>query len=196
LADCSAGMAAAWHWDESQVAGRAAQVTLNAEGGLESSEVTPGKTPTQELSDPYVDNFVGALQQAKGVKPLMIITRTDNSNTVVYAANVCGDKAVDAETPIDSFWADIEPKTSEVRPAPALGSALPCPMLCLGLGLCLCLGLHPSPPPPPPGLWLRLGLCTRLSLRLCARLSLCIGRWAAGADARAGGRRACARRAT
>ena len=188
MADCSAGMAAAWHWDESQVAGRAAQVTLNAEGGLESSEVTPGKTPTQELSDPYVDNFVGALQQAKGVKPLMIITRTDNSNTVVYAANVCGDKAVDAETPIDSFWADIEPKTSEVRPAPALGSALPCPMLCLGLGL---------------------GVCTRLCLRLRLRLRLAsgsawplhppqplhrpLGCWS---DARAGGRRACARRAT
>ena len=164
MADCSAGMAAAWHWDESQVAGRAAQVTLNAEGGLESSEVTPGKTPTQELSDPYVDNFVGALQQAKGVKPLMIITRTDNSNTVVYAANVCGDKAVDAETPIDSFWADIEPKTSEVRrPLSAQLCRAQCSASASASAPVSASGSRSAWPLHPPG--------------LCTRLSLCIGGW-------------------
>ena len=107
-------MAAAWHHDESKLAERAAQVTLNAEAGLETSAVTPGPTPTEELSDPYIDNFIAALQLAKGVRPLMIITRADNSNTVVYAANVTGPQTVDESKPIDFFWADIEPKTSDV----------------------------------------------------------------------------------
>ncbi len=112
MADVDA--AAAWHHDDSKLEERASQVTLNAEGGLETSAVTPGPTPTEDLDDPYVDNFMAALRLAKGVRPLMIITRADNSNTVVYAANVTGTQTVDESKPIDYFWADIEPKTSDV----------------------------------------------------------------------------------
>ena len=106
-----AAASAAWHHDDSKLEERASQVTLNAEGGLETSAVTPGPTPTEDLDDPYVDNFMAALQLAKGVRPLMIITRADNSNTVVYAANLTGPQTVDESKPIDYFWADIEPKT-------------------------------------------------------------------------------------
>ena len=57
----------------------------NEGGGLEESQSPPGKNPTEELSDPYIDDFLASQQLNHGLTGLlMAITRTDNNNTVVY----------------------------------------------------------------------------------------------------------------
>ena len=80
--------ATAWHWDQSHLEARAARVKMNAEGGFEwplACEDTPGATPAEGLSDPYIDNFLAAQATQFGLDGLlMIITRTDNSNVVIY----------------------------------------------------------------------------------------------------------------
>jgi hypothetical protein len=77
-----------WHWDATQCAPRAERVKMNSSGGLAwplECVDKPGATPTQNLSDPYIDNFLSAQIANFGLKGLlMIITRTDNSNVVVY----------------------------------------------------------------------------------------------------------------
>jgi hypothetical protein len=106
------GAASAWHWDSSKFAERAARCTLNTEGGLETSEVTPGKVPSQELDDPFIDNFLAARMKDHGVKLLMICTRTDNSNTVCYACKLTeGQQVADTKEIIDMYWEDVEPAT-------------------------------------------------------------------------------------
>ena len=43
---------------------------------------------TEELSDPYLDNFLAQQQLNFGLSGLlMVIARTDNSNMVVYQVN-------------------------------------------------------------------------------------------------------------
>ena len=83
-----AGAAAAWHWAPEHWEARAARVKMNAEGGLEwplQCEDMPDKNPSEDLSDPYIDNFLAASCKDFGLEGLlMIVTRTDNSNTVVY----------------------------------------------------------------------------------------------------------------
>ena len=74
-----------WHWDASNLEERASRVRCNDEGGLEESENKPGKNPTEDLSDPYIDDFLACQQLNHGLDGLLLaITRTDNSNTVVY----------------------------------------------------------------------------------------------------------------
>jgi len=81
-----------WHWDPSQCEARAARVTMNSEGGFVwplECEDAPGATPTEDISDPFIDNFMSAQVAQFGLKGLlMIITRTDNSNVVVYKVRV------------------------------------------------------------------------------------------------------------
>eukprot|EP00747_Dinoflagellata_sp_TGD_P168328 gnl/TRDRNA2_/TRDRNA2_194480_c0_seq1.p1 gnl/TRDRNA2_/TRDRNA2_194480_c0~~gnl/TRDRNA2_/TRDRNA2_194480_c0_seq1.p1 ORF type:complete len:214 (-),score=40.90 gnl/TRDRNA2_/TRDRNA2_194480_c0_seq1:224-865(-) len=96
-----------WHWDQSQIEARAKQVKCNAAGGLESSEVAASTSPTQDLADPYIDNFIAAQQKDYGLKNiLMIITRSDNNNTVVYQLG-------EGSGVINQFWYDITPSYIE-----------------------------------------------------------------------------------
>lgn len=92
--------AAAWHWDESHWAARAPLAKLNAEGGLEASEAPPGKSPAETLEDPYIDSFIAAQCAHHGLRPLTIITRTDNNNAVVYAYE---------DGAVAKFWFDVDP---------------------------------------------------------------------------------------
>ena len=74
-----------WHWDACNLEERASRTKCNAEGGLEETESKPGKNPTEDLSDPYIDDFLASQQLNHGLSGLlMAITRTDNNNTVVY----------------------------------------------------------------------------------------------------------------
>lgn len=76
-----------WHWDASHLEERASRVKCNREGGLEESGSKPAKNPTEDLSDPYIDDFLACQQLNHGLSGLlMAITRTDNNNTVVYQA--------------------------------------------------------------------------------------------------------------
>jgi hypothetical protein len=76
----------------------------------------PGEKPLAHLSDPYIDNYIASQQKYFGLKPLMIITRADNSNTVMYACKATYQEgqtsAGGSAHPIDMFWYDIEPKTT------------------------------------------------------------------------------------
>ena len=74
-----------WHWDACNLEERASRVKCNEGGGLEDCESKPAKNPTEELSDPYIDDFLASQQLSHGLTGLlMAITRTDNNNTVVY----------------------------------------------------------------------------------------------------------------
>jgi hypothetical protein len=105
-----------WHWHTSHVAARASRVKLNDVGGLAwplECEDMPDAHPQKTLSDPYVDNYIASQQLHYGLKPLMIITRTDNSNTVMYACKVLeGETVREPKDAIDLFWYDVEPKTT------------------------------------------------------------------------------------
>jgi len=92
-----------WHWDPSQIEARAKRVKCNGSGGLESSEVSAKPGPTEELDDPYIDSFIAAQQRDYGLTNLlMVITRTDNNNTVVYQLG-------EGDGKINQFWFDITP---------------------------------------------------------------------------------------
>ena len=55
--------AAAWHWDASKLLARAERVEMNAEGGFAwplKCQDMPGAVPTEDLDDPYIDNFLAA----------------------------------------------------------------------------------------------------------------------------------------
>jgi len=92
-----------WHWDPSQIEARAKRVKCNAAGGLESSEVEASPGTTDELDDPYIDNFIAAQQKDHGLTNLlMVITRTDNNNVVVYQLG-------EGNCMINQFWFDITP---------------------------------------------------------------------------------------
>lgn len=111
----SAASVVAWHWHTSHMAARAARVKLNDVGGLAwplECEDMPDAQPQKLLSDPYIDNYIASQQLHYGLKPLMIVTRTDNSNVVMYACNMTEPGQV-VEQPIDCFWYDVEPKTTE-----------------------------------------------------------------------------------
>jgi hypothetical protein len=83
----SASRMSGWHWDASNAEERASRVKCNEEGGLEECESKPQKNPTEDLSDPYIDDFLACQQLNHGLNGLlMAITRTDNNNTVVYQA--------------------------------------------------------------------------------------------------------------
>ena len=66
--------------------------------------------PTEELSDPYIDNYIAAQQLPHSEWPgtgtglknvLMAITRTRNHNVVVYRANMVSETQWDMQDPID-----------------------------------------------------------------------------------------------
>jgi hypothetical protein len=108
-----------WHWHSSKWEARASRTTLNDAGGYESSEDHPGygtqpgpdlRSPTEELADPYIDNFVAAHQLPHSEWPgsgtalenvLMVVTRTRNHNAVVYRANMTSATEWDMDDPID-----------------------------------------------------------------------------------------------
>jgi hypothetical protein len=80
-----------WHWDACHLEERASRVKCNEEGGLEDCESKPQKNPTEDLSDPYIDDFLASQQLNHGLSGLlMAITRTDNNNTVIYQARAPG----------------------------------------------------------------------------------------------------------
>lgn len=81
------------------------------------------RLPTEELSDPYIDNFVAAHQQPHAdwvgtgtqlENVLMVITRTRNHNCVVYRANMQSDTEWDMEDPIDMVSTKAIPVTNRL----------------------------------------------------------------------------------
>lgn len=78
--------------------------------------------PTEELSDPYIDNFIAAQQLPHKEWPgtgtalqhvLMAITRTRNHNVVVYRANMVSETEWDTTDPIDVSACSSLPATSK-----------------------------------------------------------------------------------
>ena len=110
-----------WHWHHSHLAARAGAVSVNASGGIESFDLC-GPNPVADLPDPYLDGFLAHQQLEHGLSGLlMIITRTDNNNMVVYQANVAGPGEL-GTPPIHTFWFDVEP--SYVRKRRKKGNVL------------------------------------------------------------------------
>ena len=140
--DEQAGPSAAlsnWYWHPDHAEQRAQRVELNEEGGLKSSKDEPGQPgapelPTEEVADPYIDNYIAAQQVHNGLRGVvMICTRSTNHNAVVYRARRKGDlggsvrstssksrdssqlsagaaaSVFDTNDPIDYYWYDNAP---------------------------------------------------------------------------------------
>lgn len=140
--DEQAGPSAAlknWHWHPDHAVQRAQRVELNEGGGLKFSKDEPGQPgaaelPTEEVADPYIDNYIAAQQAHNGLRGVvMICTRSTNHNAVIYRARRKGDtggsvrstssksrdsnqlsagaaaSVFDTNDPLDYYWYDNAP---------------------------------------------------------------------------------------
>ena len=127
-----------WYWHCDHAEQRAQRVELNEGGGLKFSQDAPGQpgaaeTPTEELADPYIDNYVAAQQVHNDLRGVVLIcTRSTNHNAVIYRARRKGDtggsirsspksrgtnqlsagaaaSVFDTDDPLDYFWYDNAP---------------------------------------------------------------------------------------
>ena len=127
-----------WYWHRDHAEQRAQRVELNEGGGLKFSQDSPGQpgaaeTPTEELADPYSDNYVAAQQVHNDLHGVVLIcTRSTNHNAVIYRARRKGDtggsihsssksrstnqlsagaaaSVFDTDDPLDYYWYDNAP---------------------------------------------------------------------------------------